>query len=206
MECQEITQPSVALEIMQNPEDSRLPQLFRCIYLRFHDSFISWILNRYSNGGNNEKLQEDAKDAFQNGLLELFDKARKNELSIKGSLKTVVYSFGMLQLLASLKKEKMFHKVRDYMDDFDSLFENDFLESERQELFDKKEKDLIEALLTRLPAKQRDILFMRYFGKLRSRQIAEKLGISVGNVDNETAKAYKALRNILKVKQYFKDK
>jgi RNA polymerase sigma factor (sigma-70 family) len=117
-----------------------------------------------------------------------------------------VYSFGLLQLLAFLKKEKMVYKVRDYMDDLDSLFENDFLESERQELFDKKEKDLMEALLTRLPARQRDILFMRYFGKLRSRQIAEKLGISVGNVDNETAKAYKALRNILKVKQNFKDK
>jgi len=200
MDCQEITKPSVALEIMQNPEDSRLPHLFRCIYSQFHDSFISWILNRHSNGGNNEKLQEDAKDAFQNGLLELFDKARKKELSIKGSLKTVVYSFGMLQLLASLKKENMVYKVRDYMDDFDSLFQNDFMESERQELFDKKEKDLMEALLTRLPARQRDILFMRYFGKLRSRQIAEKLGISVGNVDNETAKAYKALRNILKVK------
>jgi RNA polymerase sigma factor (sigma-70 family) len=206
MDCQELTKPSVALEIMQNPGDTRLPQLFHCIYSRFHDSFISWILNRYSNGGSNEKLQEDAKDAFQNGLLELYDKAKKKELSIKGSLKTVVYSFGLLQLLAALKKEKKVHKVRDHMDGFDALFENDLLESERQELFDKKEKDLMEALLTRLPERQRDILFMRYFGKLRSRQIAEKLGISVGNVDNETAKAYKALRNILKVKQHFKDK
>ena len=206
MDCQELTKPSVALEIMQNPDDSRLPQLFRCIYSRFHDSFISWILNRYSNGGSNEKLQEDAKDAFQNGMLELFDKAGKKELSIKGSLKTVVYSFGMLQLLAALKKEKMVYKVRNYIDDLDSLFENDFLESERRDLFDKKEKDLMEALLTSLPARQKDILLMRYFGKLRSRQIAEKLGISVGNVDTETARAYKVLRNILSAKQNFKDK
>ena len=206
MDCQELTKPSVALEIMQDPDDSRLPQLFRCIYSMFHDSFINWILNRYSNGGSNEKLQEDAKDAFQNGMLELFDKAKKKELSIKGSLKTVVYSFGMLQLLAALKKEKMVYKVRNYIDDLDSLFENDFLESERRDLFDKKEKDLMEALLTSLPARQRDILLMRYFGKLRSRQIADKLGISVGNVDTETARAYKVLRNILNAKQNFKDK
>jgi RNA polymerase sigma factor (sigma-70 family) len=205
MNFQEITNPSVVLEIMQNPGDSRLPQLFHCIYSRFHDSFISWILNRYSNGGSNEKLQEDAKDAFQNGLLELFDKAKKKELCIKGSLKTVVYSFGLLQLLAALKKEKMVYKVRDCMDEFDALFANDLLESESQKLFDKKAKDLMEALLTRLPERQRDILFMRYFGKLRSRQIAEKLGISVRNVDTESARAYKALRNILNAKQHFKD-
>jgi DNA-directed RNA polymerase specialized sigma24 family protein len=41
---------------------------------------------------------------------------------------------------------------------------------------------------------------MTFYGKLKSKQIAEELGVSVGNVDNEKTKAYKALRDILKSK------
>lgn len=199
MDCQEITQPPVALEIMQTPEDNRLQQLFRCIYSMFHGSFLNWILNKYRNSAFKEKLREDAKDAFQNGILVLFDKSRKRELSIKGSLKTVVYSFGLLQLLAFFKKDKIVYGIDDYKKGFDLFFENHFLQNERQELLNEKEKDLMEALV-KLPEKQREILFMKFFGKLKSKQIAEKLGVSVGNVDNEAAKAYKVLRNILKAK------
>jgi RNA polymerase sigma factor (sigma-70 family) len=205
MDCQEITEAPVALEIMQTAEDQRLQQLFRCIYSLFQRSFLNWILSKYSNSGFKEKLREDAKDAFQNGVLTLYEKARKKELPIKGSLKTVVYSFGLLQLLAFFKKEKAVYGVADYKNGFDLFFENDFLENERQELLDEKEQDLMEALI-KLPAKQRDILVMKFFGRLKSKQIAEKLGVSAGNVDNESAKAYKALRNLLKTALTIKDK
>ncbi|MEJ7680981.1 MAG: hypothetical protein WKG06_24645 [Segetibacter sp.] len=105
MECEEITQASVALTIMQTPGDKRLEKLFNCIYSLFHGSFLNWILNKYS--GKNilkDKLLEDAKDAFENGIVALYLKSKKHELNIKGSLKTTVYSFGLLQLLAFLKK------------------------------------------------------------------------------------------------------
>ncbi|MBE7169074.1 MAG: sigma-70 family RNA polymerase sigma factor [Williamsia sp.] len=199
MDCQELTKAAVAVDIMQTPEDKRLAGLFHCIYALFQGSFLNWIQQRYSNTRLREKLREDAKDAFQNGLLVLYDKSRKKEISINGSLKTVVYSFGLLQLLAYFKKDRMMYGIQDYKHGFDLLLENAFQENEHQELLNEKEKKLMEAI-SKLPQKQGEILIMKFFGRLRSKEIAEKLGVSAGNIDNESAKAYKALRQILKVK------
>src|SRR5215210_6391989 len=106
MDCQEITKTPVAIEIMQTPGDRRLQQLFSCIYSLFQGSFLGWILHKYHNSGPKEKLWEDAKDAFQNGMMTLYRKSQNKEFTINGSLKTTVYSFGLLQLLAFFKKEK----------------------------------------------------------------------------------------------------
>lgn len=199
MDCQELTKAPVALEIMQTPDDKRLTRLFHCIYLLFHGSFLTWIQHKYDGSRLKEKLHEDAKDAFQNGLLVLYDKCKKREISIRGSLKTVVYSFGMLQLLAFFKKDKIVYGVQDYRNGFDLLLQHEAADGENRELLNEKEKDLMEAI-AKLPKKQGEILMMKFFGKLKSKQIAEKLGVSAGNVDNESAKAYKALRQILQVK------
>ena len=39
--------------------------------------------------------------------------------------------------------------------------------------------------------------------KLKSKEISEKLNVSPGNIDNDSTKAYKELRNILKLKSSF---
>ena len=202
MDCQEITKTSVALEIMQTTGDRRLQQLFSCIYSLFHGSFLNWILHKYSHSRHKDKLWEDAKDAFQNGLMAFYRKSQKKELSIKGSLKTTIYSFGLLQLLAFFKKEKSVYAPGDYAKCFDLFFEDDFLENERHELLNERESDLMEAL-ARLPEKQRDILLMKFFEKLKSKEIAEKLHVTPGNIDNDSTKAYKELRSILQSKSSF---
>ena len=202
MECAEITQPRVALEIMQTPGDRRLQQLFSCIYSMFQGSFLNWVLHKYQGSRHKAKLWEDAKDAFQNGLMAFYHKSQKRELSIKGGLKTTIYSFGLLQLLAYFKKEKAAYRTGDYAKCFDLFFENDLLEQERHELLNERECDLMEALRT-LPEKQRRILVMKFFEKLKSKQIAKKLHITPGNVDNDSTKAYRELRNILQSKSSF---
>ena len=127
MECEKITEVSVAVTIMQTPGDTRLEKLFNCIYSLFHASFLNWILNKYSSRNIlKDKLLEDAKDAFENGILALYEKSKKNELNIKGSLKTIIYSFGLLQLLAFYKKDKLVFGTSDYIDCVDLLFDNDF--------------------------------------------------------------------------------
>ena len=203
MECREITKASVALEIMQTPGDRRLQRLFSCIYSLFQGSFLNWILHKYHNSLHKDKLWEDAKDAFQNGLMAFYHKSQKKELIIKGSLKTTIYSFGLLQLLAYFKKEKNVYGSGDYAKCLDLFFEDDLLELERHELLNERENDLIDAL-AELPEKQRKILIMKFFEKLKSKQIAEKLNVSVGNVDNDSTKAYKELRNALQLKSSFK--
>ncbi|MGZ5191169.1 MAG: sigma-70 family RNA polymerase sigma factor [Flavisolibacter sp.] len=202
MECREITQPTVALEIMQTPGDRRLQQLFACIYSLFQGSFLNWIVHRFHKSRYQDKLWEDAKDAFQNGMMTLYCKSQAKEFSIKGSLKTTIYSFGLLQLLAFFKKEKYIYRSDDYANCLYLFFEDDLLENERHELLNEKENDLMEALKI-LPEKQRHILLMKFFEKLKSKEIAEKLHVTVGNVDNDSTKAYKELRNILQSKFSF---
>jgi len=199
MDCREIIQPPVALEILQTPGDRRLQNLFGCIYSLFQGSFIYWILHKYDNSTNKNKLWEDAKDAFQNGMMVLYRKSQERGFNIKGSLITTVYSFGLLQLLALFKKEKIANRPGDYLKCLDLFFEDGLLENERHALFNEREIDLVKALKT-LPKKQRDILVMKFFEKLKSKQIAEKLDVTAGNVDNDATKAYKKLRRILKSK------
>jgi hypothetical protein len=162
MECEEITEVSVALTIMQTPGDRRLEKLFDCIYFLFHASFLNWILTKYSNKKIlKDKLLEDAKDAFENGILALYEKSKKNKLIIKGSLKTTVYSFGLLQLLAFYKKDKLVFGTSDYIDCVDLLFDNDFAQKERHAFLNDRENDLIEALAN-LSEKQREILSLSF--------------------------------------------
>jgi RNA polymerase sigma factor (sigma-70 family) len=200
MNCQEIIQVPVALEILKGPQSRVYQQLFHCIYELFQGSFIYWILKKYNNISSKEKLWNDAKDAFQMGIVKMIEKSRNNELTINGSLKTTVYSYGLLQLLAKVKKEKSEEKRKaGYLTVIDLFIEDDGIVKETGNLFDEREKALLKAL-NELPQKRRQILLMAFYGKLRSKEIAGKLGVSAGNVDNEKAKAYKALRELLKSK------
>ena len=202
MDCQEITQPAVAMQIIQTPQDPRLQRLFGCIYSLFQASFLKWILQKY-NSPRKDKLWEDAKDAFQNGILALYLKVQQKGFLIKNSLKTTVYSFGLLQLLAVFKRERLRYISDDYLKCFELFFEDDLLEAERQDMLNERESNLLQALQS-LPKKQRDILEMRFFEKLKSKQIAERLDVSASNVDNESAKAYRMLRSILQDKHPLK--
>lgn len=199
MDCQEITQTAVALQIVQTREDSRLQRLFNCIYTLFHGSFLTWILHKYAGNRYKDKLLEDAKDAFQNGLMAFYRKSQDKAFAITGSLKTTIYSFGLLQLLAFFKKEKRIYHDADYLDGLGLFFEDDFFEAERQALLNEKETELMQALYA-LPPKRREILILRFFEKLKSKQIAGRLNVTAGNVDNDAAKAYKELRALLTTK------
>lgn len=200
MDCQEITQVSVALEIMQIQEKNYLRQnLFTCIYSLFQAGFLGWILSHFPHSRYKDKLWADAKDAFQNGLEAFFHKSQKEGFTIKGSLKTTIYSFGFLQLLAFFKKDPFVYGIDEQIKWFGLLIEDEFESKHGQADLNEKESFLIEALAT-LPKKQRDIILMKFFHKLKTKQIAELLEVSAGNVDNETTKAYKELRNALKPK------
>lgn len=203
MDCGQLTQPATALRILQSPADGRLAALFHCIYALFQSGFLDWITNKYAGNGNSEKLREDARDAFQNGLIAFYRKAQEAGFSIRGSLKTTIYSFGLLQLLAFLKKEAKVYNGLDCLHGLRPFFEDDLLADERHRLLNERELHLVEAL-NALPKKQRDILVLRYVEGLRSKEIAKQLGVSAGNVDNDAGKAYKTLRKLLSAKLSFK--
>ncbi len=116
MECEEITQPAIALHIIQRPDENRLDKLFHCIYALFQTSFLNWIAVKYGSSTYKQKIWEDSKDAFQNGVMMFYIKAQQKEFKIAGSLKTTIYSFGLLQMLAVFKKEKKLYPINGYIE------------------------------------------------------------------------------------------
>jgi len=202
MDCREITQTGKALSIMQSDDEKHLRQkLFNCIYNLFHNSFLNWIGNKYNHAAGN-KLKEDAKDAFQNGVTAFFIKSQSKDFAINGSLKTTIYSFGLLQLLAYFKKDKLVYGIKDYLRWYELFIEDGMEEKEKRSMLNEREYNLLEAI-KHLPEKQRKIIILKFFQKLKSKEIAEILHVSAGNVDNETSKAFKDLRNILKPQYQF---
>lgn len=165
-------------------------------------SFLSWVLRLYSTTPYKDKLVEDAKDAFQNGMLALLRKSQKKDMILQGSLKTAVYSFAHYQLLAIFKKEKLTH-LRD-LHCLPVFVEDQRIELERDALLHQREID-VRSALAKLPKKRQDILVMKFFDRLKSKEIAEKLHVTVGNVDNDSTRAYKELRRVLQSKFSFQE-
>ena len=56
----------------------------------------------------------------------------------------------------------------------------------------------VRAALTTLPAEQRNVLDMAYFGGMTQAQIAEELGIPLGTVKTRTLAAMRKLRAALR--------
>ena len=196
--CKEITQAPVAYAIMQAPEDKRMQALFLSIYTLFYHSFQSWILFKFgSRCRSKDKLYEDAKDAFENGLIILYEKSIQDGLVLNGNLKTAVYSFGLNQLLAYYKKDRL-----DSLDLIAEIADDGLIEKENRAFLDERENDLMLAL-NQLPKKHRQVLVLKFYNELSAKQIANKLHVTPGHVDNISAKAYKKIREILKTKYRF---
>ena len=80
--------------------------LIYCIYEKYYQSFLQWILYKFNGLTMRDKLLEDAKDAFQNGILVFYLKSQHPGFTFKSSLKTTIYNYGLLQLKVAIKKEK----------------------------------------------------------------------------------------------------
>ena len=59
------------------------------------------------------------------------------------------------------------------------------------------DRDLVRQALMRLPARQREVLLLRYYEDLPEAEIALRLGCAPGTVKSSAARALKALRDML---------
>ena len=190
--CYEFLQPDNAIQILHGSDTKAIQQLFYCIYKSHYQSFLQWILFKFNGVTYKDKLLEDAKDAFQNGVLVFYLKSQKKDFEIKNSLKTTIYNYGLLQLKAAIKKERHVMHAWPYIEYPVTACEID-PDSQQHLVEISKEIELIKAI-SNLKAKEREVILLKYFNHLRSKQIAEKLHVTVGDIDNTTGKAYKHLR------------
>jgi RNA polymerase sigma-70 factor (sigma-E family) len=59
------------------------------------------------------------------------------------------------------------------------------------------DRELLRQALARLPARQREVLLLRYYEDLSEAEIAKRLGCAPGTVKSSAARALRALRDIL---------
>ncbi len=59
------------------------------------------------------------------------------------------------------------------------------------------DRELVQQALARLPARQRDVLLLRYYEDLSEAEIALRLGCAPGTVKSSAARALRALRDML---------
>ena len=186
----------MVVEIMQNPERKHLQnKLFNCIYSLFHQKFIKRIQKKYRYNKFQDKLLEIAKDAFEDGIFVFFNKSQKEGFTIRGNLEATLYQYTYFQLLAAFKKDKNEYGADELINESESGSGNGSNEGILPQDLDERENCLM-SVVAMLPEKQQDIIIMKFFLDCSSEEIAKNLQVSIGNVYNETSKAYKELNTL----------
>lgn len=137
----------------------------------------------------NSGTGDDAKDVFQECLIELYEKFKSKGFKLNCSIKTYFYSMCRNQWLTRLKKitrnvsitETHLEKV-----EFDDTLERNEAINERQRL--------IMNLVKRLGDSCQKILLMFYYDNFTMTDIANRLGYT--NADNAKNQKYKCLQKL----------
>jgi len=120
--------------------------------LKNNDSVLHYIYNEYYPEINlyilkNNGIEEDANDVFQEGLIILYRKIKKNQFFLKCSFGTYLYSVCRLLWLKQLREKKTRFMVKEKLPIY---------------LKDKKNQDLIDTI----EKNERYGLYQKYFLKL----------------------------------------
>ncbi len=211
MDCLEITQIPAAQVAIKSGDDKLKNDLFRCIYKLFYTDFLDWINADYAQPGKGT-VEELAKDAFQEGLYKFFVYTQSEELKQKASLRTIIFTFCKWQFMALNKQDKNKRSREVAFDEKDNtnlgiaeVVNNDavYWDEVFQILLSEKEHMLYQAIRLLPKDKWHNAIMWRYFDKLETPEIAEKLGVSIGDVYNTLSHAKEALKEILQTKFNF---
>jgi len=138
-------------------------------------------------------INEDTEDLLQ----EIFLKIWKNIDKFKGNseLYTWIYRIAVNETINFInhKKKKFLISIDDYTEKQISAIETDTFFPP-----DTIEKRLHKAI-TSLPPKQKAIFELRYFENLKHEQIAEILGISIGNVKSQYHNAVEKIKKMVTI-------
>lgn len=158
---------------MENPKE------FEAIYLKYYPQLFVYGKSFCAH----EQLIEDT---IQELFLALWQK--QNALLFTSSLENYLYVSFRNNLIRKLKAQQTIL--------FSDTFDEAELETEN-ELQSFKEKNLSK-LLQKLPARQREVLFLRYYKNQSYHEIADTLGISYQVARNFAYRAIKFLKKRMK--------
>lgn len=137
------------------------------------------------------KLPEEAENIVQDVFLKLWvnrDKVDKGS-SVRYYVFTITYHASISSIRKKMKEStyvhELFHQVETDRDDSSLQLEYAELESK------------LEAILQKLPARQREVFLLHRSEGLKYSEIAERLGLSVNTVENHMIRALHTIREKL---------
>ncbi|MBN1598872.1 MAG: RNA polymerase sigma-70 factor [Bacteroidales bacterium] len=135
-----------------------------------------------------------AQDILQEIFIKLWRK--RNEIA---PINIEAFLFRILknQCLTHLKNMKVFENTKmnvKHSKEIQELYRIDFLKDEPVLLIEKELELQVEAIIETLPDKCREVFLLSRVNGMRNREIADKLGINIKNVERHISRALKSFR------------
>ena len=175
------------VKLLQSGEPALQENAFRYLYRQYYGLVESMVVQ-------NSGAVHDVKDVFHDGLIVLFNNAKKEGFTLTSSLKTYLYSICRniwLMKLRKTKKETPLQDQHQYIPVEGSIFDT---------LITNERKQLVANLLKNLSADCRRLIELFYFNKMKMAQIQKVFNLgSEQAAKNKKSLCMKKLRKMVKV-------
>jgi len=157
----------------------------------FAELYNLFIDDLYRYGSKLSSDDDLVKDSIQEVFLDLYDKRKKSNITRNLRLYLIVALKRVL--IRKLQKHRRLEKRQ--INDVDMFevqysFEEEYMEEEASNMVLEKVKKII----TDLPAKQKEIIYLRFNLSLEYAEISSMLGISIESVRKQVYRAIKSVR------------
>ena len=144
--------------------------------------------------------QQDAEDIFQDGIIVLYNQAKKPNFELNCAVKTYLYSICRNLWLKKLRK---FNRVVELTDSIKQHVTIE--ESQLKTLEVTEEKEILAGYLDQLSEGCHKILKYFYFEKKKMAEIADLMDLAnEQGAKNKKSMCMKKLRSLMKASKYFK--
>ena len=141
--------------------------------------------------------EEAARDIVQDVFVKLW---ADQEIVIRQSLNALLFTMVRNSCLQNLEKQKVRNKYIESAKLKIQQEELQYYNHEKTSLIELELENKLNEVLNRLPERCRQIFILSRFEKMKNKEIAEKLGISVKAVEKQLTKALASIR--LEFKDY----
>lgn len=172
-------------------DDSDLWELFR----KGDKHAYSVLLNKYTRplfhyAYRFNQDEEFLKDCIQDVFYQLW--SRRENISATKSVKWYLFKAVRLRIF---KENAKWHKDEELNEDYDFLVGFNVESELISELEYQDQVVKIKSIINSLPARQREILYLRFYDNLDFDSIAEIMGLTRQSVHNLLQRAYKSFRS-----------
>lgn len=196
MDCTELDQPVQLTYLFREKQQRELNRIFNCFRDHYFHIFMGIL---YKMSARHPFLNNDpdgyGNDAFNDGLLAFYQRMTdKGFEEGKAKLRTFFFSFCVFKLRAMISdryrdQKKLGELIKNSPQEGMVDIEVEDLLNEQQTLFQKA--------LNMLNENQRQYIIMRKIDEASNEEIAAKMGVAPGSVNNQVFVAFKALKKII---------